>query len=50
MARMHLCLEELGHPQALTPLKTDNTTAEGIANDTFKQKHLKAMDMTYYWI
>ncbi len=32
------CLEELGHPQPPTPLKTDNTTAEGIANDTVKQK------------
>jgi hypothetical protein len=31
-------LEELGHPQPPTPLKTDNTTADGIANDTVKQK------------
>jgi hypothetical protein len=38
-------LEGLGHPQSLTPLKTDNTTANGTANDTVKQKHSKAIDM-----
>jgi hypothetical protein len=44
------CLEELGHPQPPTPIKTDNTTANGIANDTIKQKRSKAMDMRFYWI
>jgi hypothetical protein len=44
------CLEELGHPQPPTPLKTDNTTADGIANDTVKQKRSKAIDMRFYWI
>jgi hypothetical protein len=39
------CLEELGHPQLPTPIKTDNTTANGIGNDTIKQKRSKAMDM-----
>jgi hypothetical protein len=38
-----MCLEELGHLQPTTPLKTDNTTANGIANDTVKQKRSKAM-------
>jgi hypothetical protein len=42
---IQMCLEEFGHPQPPTPLKTDNTTAEGIANDTVKQKRSKAMDM-----
>jgi hypothetical protein len=42
---IHTCLEELGHPQPPTPIKTDNTTANGIANDTIKQKRSKAMDM-----
>jgi hypothetical protein len=46
----HTCLEELGHPQLPTPLKTDNTTADGIANDTVKQKCSKAIDMRFYWI
>jgi hypothetical protein len=47
---IRICLEELGHPQPPTPLKTDNTTAEGLANDTMKQKRSKAIDMRFYWI
>ena len=43
-------LEEMGHPQPPTPLQTDNSTATGIANDTIKQKHSKAIDMRFYWI
>jgi hypothetical protein len=32
-------------------MKTDNTTAEGLANDTVKQKCSKAIDtMQFYWI
>lgn len=44
------CLIELGHPQAPTPMVTDNQTASGIANDSVKQKRSKAMDMRFYWI
>ena len=33
-----------------TPIQTDNSTAEGIANDTVKAKRSKAMDMRFYWI
>ena len=41
--------------QAACPLKnwgivTDNQCAEGIANDTVKQKRSKAIDMRFYWI
>ena len=43
-------LEFLGHPQPATPIQTDNSCAEGIANDTVKQKRSKAMDMRFYWI
>ena len=31
-------LEELDHPQPATPLKTDNSTADGIMNKTIKQR------------
>jgi len=31
-------LEELGHLQPATPLQTDNNMANGIINDTVKQK------------
>lgn len=43
-------LEELGHKQNSTILYTDNATAKGIAHQTLKQKHSKAMDMCFYWI
>ena len=42
--------QELGHPQPLTPIVTDNTTVHGIACNVVKQKHSKAMDMRFYWI
>ena len=47
---MRQCLEELGHKQPATPLKTDNSTAQGIINNTMKQKRSKAMDMRFYWL
>jgi hypothetical protein len=31
-------LEGLGHPQPPMPVKTDNSTASGIANNTLKQR------------
>jgi hypothetical protein len=43
-------LHELGHPQPATPMQVDNTTSEGFANSTMKQKRSKAMDMRWYWI
>ena len=44
-------LEEMGWPQpGPTPIQTDNSVAEGIANDTVKQRRSKAMDMRFYWI
>ena len=35
-APLRTTLEELGHPQPPTPMKTDNTTANGIINGTVK--------------
>ena len=32
------CLQELGYPQPDTPMKTDNSTANGIINGIMKQK------------
>jgi hypothetical protein len=43
-------LAEMGHPQPPTPMQVDNSTAEGFANDTIKQKRSKAIDMRFYWI
>jgi hypothetical protein len=47
---LRACLTELGHPQPLTPIQTDNSTAASIANNSIKQKRSKAMDIRFYWI
>jgi hypothetical protein len=44
-APLRVTLAELGHIQPPTPLRTDNSTAFGILNETIKQKSSKAMDM-----
>jgi hypothetical protein len=43
-------LTELGHPQPVTTIQTDNECANGIANDIVKQKQSKATDVRFYWI
>ena len=40
-------LEGLGHIQGKTTVITDNTTAEGFANKTMKEKRSKTWDMRY---
>ena len=47
---LRLCLEELGHKQPATPIKTDNSMATGIINKTIKQKRSKSIDMRCHWI
>ena len=42
------CLIEMGHPQPPTPMKTDNSTAQGILYGTIKQKRSKAINMRFY--
>jgi hypothetical protein len=49
-ARLRVTLTELGHTQAPTPLRTDNSTAYGIVSETIKKKRSKAMDMRYHWL
>ena len=44
------CLEAMGFPQPATPMKTDNSTANGILNNTMKQKRSKAIDVRFYWL
>ena len=43
-------LRKLGHPQPATPIQVDNSTANGFANDTIKQKRSKGIDMRFCWI
>ena len=40
-----LALIELGHPQPPTPIRTNISTIDGIANGSIKQNKRKAMDM-----
>jgi hypothetical protein len=47
---IRIALEELGHPQPPTPLKTDNSTATGCVNKSMKQKRSKSWDMRYHWL
>ena len=44
------CLEAMGHPQPATPMKTDNSTANGIVDNTMKQKKSKVIDMRFHWL
>jgi hypothetical protein len=47
---LRITLDEMGHPQPATPVQTDNACAEGIINNTVKQRRSKAMDMRFYWV
>jgi hypothetical protein len=43
-------LTALGHPQPPTTILTDNDFAQGLANDSIKQKCSKAILMRYHWV
>ena len=43
-------LIEMGWPQPPTPTQTDNTTAEGVVNNTFFAKQLKSTDLRLHWL
>lgn len=47
---MRTTLTEMGHPQPPTPIRTDNSTANGIVNSTIRQNRSKAIDMRFYWL
>ena len=43
-------LEEMVHPQTITQVCMENTTAAGIENDTIKQPQSSAKNIHYFWI
>jgi hypothetical protein len=49
-APLRVTLTELGHIKPATSLRTYNSTAFGILNETIKQKRSKALDMRYHWL
>ena len=47
---IRLTLEDMGHPQPLTQLRTDNLTAQGILYGVYRQKRSKWNGMNFHWI
>ena len=45
-----LILEDMGHPQPPTQLRTDNLTAQDLLSGVYKRKHAKWNDMNFHWI
>ena len=43
-------LEEMGHPQPPSVIRTDNKTAHGIITGTMQQKRSKSIDMKFHWL
>ena len=44
------CLEELGHHQPATRMRTDNQTALGFTRNTIKQKRSRTFDRQFWWL
>ena len=49
LSPMRTTLEELDHLQPTTPLRTVNSTADGIMNKIIKQRQSKVMDKRLYY-
>ena len=47
---MRHCLEELGHIQPATRIRTDNQTAQGFIRGTIKQKRSRTFDRQFWWL
>ena len=47
---MRQTLIEMGWPQPPTPIQTDNTTDEGVANNKIFTKKLKSMHLRLHWL
>ena len=47
---LRVCLEELGHKQPATRIRTDNQTAKGFVRGTIKQKRSRTFDRQFWWL
>jgi hypothetical protein len=47
---LRCCLEELGHKQPATCMRTDNQTAKGFIRGTIKQKRSRTFDRQFWWL
>ena len=43
-------LNEMGHRQPRTPMKTDNTAANSVVTNNVQPKRTKEMDMRFHWL
>ena len=50
MVPLHQKFIEMGWPQPPYPIKTDNTTATVVVNNTIFQKKMKMMNTCFYWL
>ena len=50
MVPLRQALVEMGWPQGRSPIQTDNTTANGVVNNTIVPRNLKAMDLRLHWL
>ena len=50
MVPLRQALTEMGWPQPPSPLQTDNSTADGVVNNTIVPKKLKSMDLRLHWL
>ena len=50
MVPLRQALMELGWPQGRSPIQVDNSTADGVANNTIVPKKLKSMDLRLHWL
>ena len=46
--RQHL--EEMGHPQPATRIRTDNATTKGFVNNSTKQKRSRTFNRRFWWL
>ena len=47
---MGVALTDMRHPHYPTHIQVENTMAGNFSNDELKQKHMKAIEMRFYWI
>ena len=47
---IRIILEEMGHKQPPTPLQTNNSMEEAVANGKIQPKRTNAMDMRFHWL
>ena len=50
MVPLRQALIEMGWPQGKSPIQTDNSTADGVVNNTIVAKRLKSMDLRLHWL